>query len=214
MKHLKSPSELEELRKEVIASKDPKRLAIAACVSTGCQALGVQDVLKAFDEEIKKHGLNGKVDIKETGCLGFCEKGPRLVIYPEQVYYFQVKATDVPDIVSKTLLKNEIIEKLLYTDPITNEKAQYLYDVPFYKYQNRLLMEANAKLDPKSIRDYLAIGGYAALAKVLFELTPEGVMDKVKKSNLRGRGGGGFPTYIKWQSARKAHGEPICYCEL
>jgi len=99
MKSLKSPSDLEKLRKDILAKKHPKRLAIAACVSTGCQALGVQKVLEAFNEEIKKQGLEGKVEIKETGCLGFCEKGPRIIIYPEEIYYFQVKASDVPEIV-------------------------------------------------------------------------------------------------------------------
>lgn len=208
MKRLESSIDLENLRKKLIESKDPNQLAIAACVSTGCQALGVQDVLKAFDKELTNHGLSRKVNIRETGCLGFCEKGPRFVIYPNMVYYFQVKVSDVPDIVSKTLIANEIIEKLLYTDPITKEKARYLYDVPFYKYQKRLLLEANSKLDPKKIDDYLRINGYSALSKVLFQMTPEQVMDEVKKSNLRGRGGGGFPTYIKWQSARKAVGDP------
>lgn len=208
MNSLKSPSDLEKLRKDILAKKDPKRLAIAACVSTGCQALGVQKVLEAFDEEIKKQGLEGKVEIKETGCLGFCEKGPRIVIYPEEIYYFQVKATDVPEIVSNTLINKEIVERLLYTDPVTGKKARYLSEVPFYKYQNRLLLESNRKLDPKKIEDYLAIGGYAALAKALFQMTPEDVMKEVKDSNLRGRGGGGFPTYRKWESSRNAPGEP------
>lgn len=208
MKPLKSTSDLENLRKDVLAKKDPKRLAIAACVSTGCQALGAQKVLEAFDEEIKKQGLEGKVEIKETGCLGFCEKGPRIVIYPEEIYYFQVKASDVPEIVSKTLINNEIVERLLYKDPVTGKRAQYLSDVPFYKYQNRLLLESNSKLDPQKIEDYLAIGGYKALAKALFQMTPEHVMKEVKDSNLRGRGGGGFPTYRKWESSRNAPGEP------
>jgi NADH:ubiquinone oxidoreductase subunit F (NADH-binding)/(2Fe-2S) ferredoxin/ferredoxin len=208
MEPLKSPSDLEKLRKDILAKKDPKKLAIAACVSTGCQALGVQKVLEAFNEEIKKQGLEGKVEIKETGCLGFCEKGPRIVIYPEEIYYFQVQAKDVPEIVSKTLIKNEIVEKLLYTDPITGKKARHLAEVPFYKYQNRLLLESNSKLDPKKIEDYLAIDGYKALSKALFQMTPEQVMKEVKESKLRGRGGGGFPTHIKWESSRKAPGEP------
>jgi NADH:ubiquinone oxidoreductase subunit F (NADH-binding)/(2Fe-2S) ferredoxin/NAD-dependent dihydropyrimidine dehydrogenase PreA subunit len=208
MKPLKSPSDLEKLRKDILAKKDPKRLAIAACVSTGCQALGVKKVLEAFDEEIKKQGLEGKVELKETGCLGFCEKGPRIVIYPEEIYYFQVKASDVPEIVSKTLINNEIVERLLYTDPVTGKRARYLSEVPFYKYQNRLLLESNSKIDPKKIEDYLAIGGYKALTKALFRMTPEKVMKAVKDSNLRGRGGGGFPTYRKWESSRNALGEP------
>ena len=208
MKPLKSSSDLEKLRKAILDKKESKRITISACVSTGCQALGAKKVLEAFKVELKKQGLEGKVDIKETGCLGFCEKGPRIVIYPQEIYYFQVDAKDVPEIVSKTLINNEIVERLLYTDPITGEKARYLSDVPFYKFQNRLLLESNSKIDPKKIEDYLTIGGYVALAKALIQMTPEDVMKEVKESNLRGRGGGGFPTSIKWESTRKAPGDP------
>jgi len=208
MKKLKSFSDLEKLRKKILDKKDSKRITISACVSTGCQALGAKNVLDAFKVEIKKQGIESEVDIKETGCLGFCEKGPRIVIYPEEIYYFQVDAKDVPEIVTKTLINKEIVERLLYTDAITGEKARYLSDVPFYKFQNRLLLESNSKIDPKKIEDYLTIGGYAALAKALFQMTPEDVMKEVKESNLRGRGGGGFPTSIKWESTRKAPGEP------
>jgi NADH:ubiquinone oxidoreductase subunit F (NADH-binding)/(2Fe-2S) ferredoxin/Pyruvate/2-oxoacid:ferredoxin oxidoreductase delta subunit len=208
MKKLKSSSDLEKLRNNILNKKDSTKIVISACISTGCQALGAQKVLDAFKIELQKQGLENKVEIKETGCLGFCEKGPRLVIYPQEIYYFQVEAKDVPDIVSKTLINNEIIEHLLYTDPITGKKARYLSEVPFYKFQNRLLLESNSKINPKKIEDYLAIGGYSALSKVVFQMTPEDVMNEVKESKLRGRGGGGFPTYIKWESTRKALGDP------
>jgi NADH:ubiquinone oxidoreductase subunit F (NADH-binding)/(2Fe-2S) ferredoxin/Pyruvate/2-oxoacid:ferredoxin oxidoreductase delta subunit len=208
LERLKSASDLEKLRKDILAQKDPNRPAVAVCVSTGCEALGVKGVLKAFEEEIKKQGLEGKIGVKETGCLGFCEKGPRVVIYPEEIYYFRVKSTDVPEIVSKTLINKEIVERLLYTDPITAQKARHLSEVPFYKYQNRLLLDNNAKIDPKKIEDYIALGGYTGLAKAIFQMTPEQVVEEVKKANLRGRGGGGFPTYRKWESTRDALGEP------
>jgi NADH:ubiquinone oxidoreductase subunit F (NADH-binding)/(2Fe-2S) ferredoxin len=208
MERLRSPSDLEKLRKGILAKKDPKKPAIAVCVSTGCEALGVKGVLKAFKEEFKKQGLEGKIEIKETGCLGFCEKGPRIVVYPEEIFYFRVKATDVPDIVSKTLVNKEIIERLLYADPVTGKAARNLSEIPFYKYQNRLLLDNNAKVDPKKIEDYIALGGYTALAKALYQMTPEQVLDEVKKSNLRGRGGGGFPTGRKWESTRNVPEEP------
>ena len=208
MKKLKTPSDLENFRKNILSKKDPKKKIISVCVSTGCEALGVQKVLETFEDELKKQGLEGKVEIKGTGCLGFCEKGPRLVIYPEEIYYFQVKPSDVSDIVSKTLINNQIVEKLLYSDPVSGQRARYLTDVPFYKYQNRILLESNSKLNPKEIEDYLAIGGYSALSKVLFQMSPEQVIAEVKNSQLRGRGGGGFPTHIKWQSTRNAEGEP------
>jgi NADH-quinone oxidoreductase subunit F len=208
MEQLKSPSDLERLRKDILAKRDPNRTAVAVCVSTGCEALGTKGVLIAFEEEIKRQGLEGKIDIKETGCLGFCEKGPRVVIYPEEIYYFGVKSTDVPEIVSKTLISKEIVERLLYIDPVTAKTARRLSEVPFYKYQNRLLLDNNAKIDPKKIEDYIALGGYSALAKAIFQITPEQVVEEVKKANLRGRGGGGFPTYRKWESTRDAPGEP------
>jgi NADH:ubiquinone oxidoreductase subunit F (NADH-binding)/(2Fe-2S) ferredoxin/Pyruvate/2-oxoacid:ferredoxin oxidoreductase delta subunit len=208
MERLKSPSDLEKLRKDILAKKDPNKPAIAVCVSTGCEALGVKGVLKAFKEEFKKQGLEGKIEIKETGCLGFCEKGPRIVVYPEEIFYFGVKATDVPDIVSKTLVNKEIVERLLYADAVTGKAARNLSEIPFYKYQKRLLLDSNAKVEPKKIEDYIVLGGYTALAKVLYHMTPEQVLDEVKKSNLRGRGGGGFPTGRKWESTRNAPGEP------
>jgi len=208
MERLRSPSDLEKLRKDILAKKDPNKIAIAVCVSTGCEALGVKGVLKAFKEEFKKQGLEGKIEIKETGCLGFCEKGPRIVVYPEEIFYFRVKATDVPDIVSKTLVNKEIIERLLYADPVTGKAARDLSEIPFYKYQNRLLLDNNAKVEPKKIEDYIALGGYTALAKALYQMTPEQVLDEVKKSNLRGRGGGGFPTGRKWESTRNVPEEP------
>ena len=208
MKKLKSPSDLENFRKNILSKKNPKKKIISVCVSTGCEALGVQKVLETFNDELKNQGLEGNVEIKGTGCLGFCEKGPRLVIYPEEIYYFQVKPSDVSDIVSKTLINNQIVENLLYSDPVTGKRARYLSDVPFYKYQNRILLESNSKLNPKEIEDYLAIGGYSALSKVLFQMSPEKVITEIKNSKLRGRGGGGFPTHIKWQSTRNAQGEP------
>jgi NADH-quinone oxidoreductase subunit F len=208
MEQLKSFSDLEKLRNAILAEKDPNRPAIAICVSTGCEALGVKEVIRAFKEEFKKKGLQGKIETKETGCLGFCEKGPRIVVYPNKVFYFKVKARDVPDIVSKTVVNNETIERLLYTDPISRKAARNLSEIPFYKYQKRLLLDSNAKIDPKKIEDYIALGGYTALAKALHHMTPEQVLDEVKKSNLRGRGGGGFPAGRKWESTRKAPGEP------
>jgi NADH:ubiquinone oxidoreductase subunit F (NADH-binding)/(2Fe-2S) ferredoxin/Pyruvate/2-oxoacid:ferredoxin oxidoreductase delta subunit len=208
LERLKTQDDLEELRKSILAKKDPRKLAITMCVSTGCEALGVKDVIRAFKEEFRKRGLDGKVEIKETGCIGFCEKGPRVVVYPEEIYYFRVKATDVPDIVSKTLLGKEVVERLLYTDVATGEKERKLSEIPFYKYQKRILLDDNAKVDPKSIEDYLALGGYSALAKVLSQMTPEQVLEEIKKANLRGRGGGGFPTFRKWESTRRAPGEP------
>jgi len=208
MQLLNSADDLEQLRRVLMAITDLKKPTIALCGSTGCEALGAKEVVKAFKEEFKKRNLEGKVDIKETGCLGFCEKGPRVIIMPEDIAYFKVQPSDVPEIVSRTICNKEIIERLLYIDPTTGTTARHLYDVPFYKYQNRLLMDNNSKVDPKNIEDYIALNGYKALAKVLFQMNPDQVMEEIRKSGLRGRGGGGFPTFQKWDSTRRASETP------
>ena len=203
-----SREDLEKLRKEIIAKREPSRPIISVCVSTGCVALGAPKVMETLKTELKNRGLDGKVEIKETGCLGFCEQGPRLIIYPEEICYYKVKPEDIQEVVSKTILKKQIVERLLYTDPTTGKKAQKLEDMPFYKYQVRHLLENNSRIDPRNIEDYIALGGYSALAKALFKLTPEQVIDEVKKSNLRGRGGAGFSAGLKWEITRNALGEP------
>ena len=208
VKHIRSPKDLEKLREEIKSKRKPSKTSISVCVSTGCVALNAPKVKEAFIAELEKQGLKDQVEIKETGCLGFCEQGPRVTIYPEEICYFKVKPEDAPEIVSKGILEKKIVERLLYKDPATGKGVQKLEDIPFYKYQHRLLLENNAKIDPKNIEDYIALGGYSALAKVLFEMTPEQVVEEVKKSKLRGRGGGGFPTGLKWETTRNAPGEP------
>ncbi len=205
---IKSPSDLEKLRQEILAKRDPKKPRIAICAGTGCLALGARKVITTFKEELKKRGLENEVEIRETGCPGFCEKGTIVVIYPEGIYYLQVQPGDVPEIVEKTLVEKKHVERLLYTDPTTNEKAIHEDEIPFYKHQMRLLIGNNIKVDPKNIDDYIALGGYRALAKALSEMTQEEVIEEVKRANLRGRGGGGFPAGRKWETTRNAPGEP------
>lgn len=207
MSRINSPAELEELRKGILSKRDPDRPCIAICAGTSCLALGNERVISAFEEEIKKQSLETKVDIRATGCHGFCEKGPNVVIYPEEICYMGVTPEDVPDIVSQTVLGKKVIDRLIYTDPNTGEKAAHQSEIPFYKNQMRHLISNNTKIDPESIDDYLALGGYSALSKSLFEMTPEQVLEEIKKANLRGRGGGGFPAGRKWETARNAAGE-------
>jgi len=203
MPRIKSPAELEEFRKDILSKRDPDKPCIAVCTGTGCLALGAANVVTALKEEIKKQGLETKVDVRETGCPGFCERGPLLVIYPEEICYLQVQPEDIPEITSQTLKKKKIVDRLLYVDPTTGEKVTHESDIPFYKNQMRNLIGNNIKIDPKSIDDYLAVGGYSALVKALCQETPEQVVELVKNSNLRGRGGAGFPAGIKWEFARK-----------
>ncbi|MBT9165997.1 MAG: NADP-reducing hydrogenase subunit HndC [Chloroflexi bacterium] len=207
MPRINSPTELEELRKSILSKRDPDRPCIAICAGTSCLALGNDRVIGAFEEEIKKQSLEAKVDIRATGCHGFCEKGPNIVIYPEEICYMEVIPEGVSDIISQTVLGKKVIDRLIYTDPNTGEKAAHQSEIPFYKNQMRHLIGNNTKVDPKSIDDYLALGGYSALSKSLFEMTPEQVLEEIKKANLRGRGGGGFPTGLKWETARNAPGE-------
>jgi NADP-reducing hydrogenase subunit HndC len=207
MARIKSAAELEELRKDILSKRDPNKPCITLCSGTACLASGSEDVAASIEEEIKKQGLSGKVDFRRTGCHGFCEKGPIIVIHPEEVCYLQIESKDVPEIISQTIKENKVVERLLYTDPNTNEKIIHESEIPFYNNQRRLVFGSNGRIDPKSIDDYLALGGYSALAKALFQMTPEQVLEEVKKSNLRGRGGGGFPTGRKWEECRNAPGE-------
>jgi NADH-quinone oxidoreductase subunit F len=200
--------ELEKLRKQVIAKRDPNQTVVTLCGGTGCRAYGAEAIITAFQDEIKKQGLTGKVAFRNTGCHGFCERGPVLVIRPKNIFYERIKISDVPEIISETVVKGNVIERLLYTDPETKKKVIYEHDVPFYAKQKRLVFGDNGFIDPEDIEDYLAVSGYAALAKALFGMKPDAIIEEVKKSGLRGRGGGGFPTGSKWHSTRRAHGEP------
>ncbi len=207
MPKINSPTELEKFRKGILSKRDPNKPCIAICAGTGCLALGAAEVVAAFKEEIKKQGLKVKVDVRETGCPGFCERGTIVVIYPEEICYLQVQPGDAEEIVSQTILAKKVIDRLLYDDPITGEKIVHESEIPFYKNQMRLIIGNNIKIDPKKIDDYLALGGYSALAKVLSQMTPQQVLEEIKKSNLRGRGGGGFPAGRKWEECRNAPDE-------
>jgi NADH-quinone oxidoreductase subunit F len=204
MPRINSPAELEEFRRDIISKRGPNKPCIAVCTGTGCLALGAAKVVAPFKEEIKKQGLETKVDVRETGCPGFCERGPVTVIYPEETCYLQVQPGDAEEIVSQTILAKKVIDRLLYVDPTTGEKLAHESEIPFYRKQKRLLIGNNIKIDPKSIDDYIAVGGYTALVKALFHQTPEQVIEMVKQSKLRGRGGAGFPTGLKWEFARKS----------
>ena len=215
LKRLGSPQELEALRASIIKSRDPNQTCIIVCGGTGCLALGAEDVIAGFRRELKERGLESKVSLRITGCPGFCERGTLVVIKPKNILYQQVRGEDVPEIVSETV-KGNVVDRLLYTDLATGKKITHENEVPFYKKQKRLLLGNNSNIDPAIIEDYLALGGYSALSKALFKMSPEGIIAEVKKSDLRGRGGGGFPTGAKWESCRRAHGDTryiICNCD-
>ncbi len=163
--------------------------------------------MEAFAEEVDRRGLDSRIDIVSTGCHGFCEKGPVVVLNPSGIFYQRVAVDDVPEIISETMLKGTVIDRLLYTDPGTGERIVYEHDVPFYQKQQRLVLDLNGDIDPTNIEDYIAFGGYSALSKVLHHMTPEEVIEEITRSGLRGRGGAGFPTGLKWKLCRQAEGD-------
>jgi NADH-quinone oxidoreductase subunit F len=187
--------------------RDPNKSHVRVCLGTGCRARGSLDVAKAFEDEIKKQGLAIQVECTETGCHGFCERGPVVVIGPKEIFYQRVESRDVPEIVTKTLINGEIVDRLLYTDPATGEGILYENDVPFYKRQTRRILANNGRIDPTNILDYIAVGGYQALARAITKMSCEKIINTVEKSGLRGLGGGGFPTGRKWRSCREAEGD-------
>ncbi len=206
MKKIRTPQELDSLRNSLLQQIDPSKPCVRVCLGTGCRARGSADVMASFKDEIQRQGLEIKVNCKQTGCHGFCERGPVIVIGPKDIFYQKVKPTDVPEVVSKTLLNGEVVDRLLYIDP-AGQKALYEHEVPFYKKQTRLVLANNGKIDPTNILDYIAIGGYQALAKAIATMSCEEIIDTIEKSGLRGLGGGGFPTGRKWRSCKEAHGD-------
>jgi NADH:ubiquinone oxidoreductase subunit F (NADH-binding)/(2Fe-2S) ferredoxin len=202
---VKSREDLENIRKDILKKRDSTKLTVTICSGTGCRAYGSVNVYDTFVAEIAKQGLGDKVTMRSTGCHGFCERGTIVVIFPEEICYLRVKPEDVTEIVSETLLNGKIIDRLLYEDE-NGQKLTHESDIPFYKLQNRIVFGNNKYVDPQNIEDYLALGGYSALSKVLSGMTPEQVIDEVKKANLRGRGGGGFSAGVKWETTRNAPG--------
>ncbi|GAW65390.1 NADH dehydrogenase [Geoanaerobacter pelophilus] len=207
MPRIKSPEELETFRKTILSKRDDKRPCITLCSGSACHATGSEKVADAILAELESHGLKDQVDVRRTGCHGFCEQGPILVVYPEGISYLKVKPEDVCEIVSHTFKEKKLVERLLYVDPNTGDKSSHEHDIPFYKNQQRLILGLNTKIDPKSLDDYLAVGGYQAMAKALLQMTPEQVIGEVKQAKLRGRGGAGFPSGTKWEFARNAPGD-------
>ena len=178
------------------------RAHVLICGGTGCKSAGSKEVQLAFSRAIEAKGLSDEVMVVETGCHGFCEHGPLVIVYPEGTFYCQVKAEDVEEIVESHLFKGRIVERLLYHEPLTHESIPNYSEINYYKKQHRLVLENCGAINPEQIEEYIAVGGYEALAKAVTTMSPEDVIEEIKKSGLRGRGGGGFPTGMKWQFAK------------
>ena len=207
MHKLKRLSNLESLRKKLLAERKRIRSTIVICGGTGCQASKSPEVIAAIKEELARQGMEKKVHVRATGCHGFCEQGPIMVFEPGNLFYCQVKAEDAKDIVARTVKNGEVIERLLYTDPVSGKKVRTEAEIPFYQAQDRQLLNHNRSVDPCAIEDYIAIGGYSALAKTIAGIEPEAVIGEIKASGLRGRGGAGFPTGRKWAECAEAPGD-------
>lgn len=182
------------------------RAHVLICTGTGCVSSGAKKVIEKFTEELKLKGLDKEISLVETGCHGFCECGPLVIIYPEGTFYTRVQPEDVPDIVETHLLKGRIVTRLLYKEPFTSKQVPSYDDISFYKKQHRIALKNCGHINPDSLEEYIGAEGYEGLAKALLEMTPEQVVEEMKKTGLRGRGGGGFPTGMKWGFCQKSPG--------
>ncbi|MDR3568203.1 MAG: NADH-ubiquinone oxidoreductase-F iron-sulfur binding region domain-containing protein [Syntrophobacteraceae bacterium] len=208
MKKLKSVVELDQFQKELLGEREGIKKSIAICEGTGCHAYKSNVVADMFEKELKGRGLDAQITVRRTGCHGFCERGPMAKIFPEKIFYFQVKPEDVAEIVDSTLVNNKPVDRLLFLDEKSGKRCAYQHEIPFYQLQNQVVFGNNFMISPRSIEDYIAVGGYSALAKALSAMSPVDVLEEIKKSGLRGRGGGGFPAGVKWETSRNAPGEP------
>ena len=188
------------------------RSNVLVCGGTGCSSSNSQEVMRRLEEEIKKKGLDKEVNVVCTGCFGLCSLGPVVIVYPEGSFYSKVTLADIPEIVEEHLLKGRIVKRLLYQETIDNDAIHSLTDTPFYKKQKRIALRNCGVINPEVIEEYIAMDGYSALGKVLTEMKPEEVIQVIKDSGLRGRGGGGFPTGLKWSLAAQNDADQKYVC--
>jgi NADH-quinone oxidoreductase subunit F len=203
MDKITNPEQLNEWKDEILSRRPVYKKTIVVSSGTCGQASGSLSIIDALDVELEKRRLKDTVGVEITGCHGFCELEPNIIIYPEEIFYGNLERKDIPEIVERTVFGDEVLDSYIFEEPRTGKKSAFQKDIPFYRKQMRLLTGNNFRIDPRSIEDYARLDGYQALAKVLFDKTSEEVILEIENSGLRGRGGGGFPTGRKWAICRK-----------
>ncbi len=207
MQKINNPEQLIEWKQNVLSKRPLYKKTIVVSSGTCGQASGSLQIIEALKHELEKRNLEKTIGIKITGCHGFCELEPNIIIYPGDIFYKKLESKSIQKVVEETILKDKIIPSFIYEDSRTGKKFSQQKEIPFYKKQMRVLTENNLKVDPTNIEDYLALDGYQALANVLFNMTSEEVIAEIKDSGLRGRGGAGFPTGKKWEICREFDSE-------
>ncbi len=182
---------------------DKFRSHCLVCTGTGCVSNGAFEFKAALEDELKKHHLQDEVQVVGTGCNDFCERGPVMVVQPEGIFYEQLKIKDIPRLVEEHFLKGRPVSEMMYSPTAKEAKIPLMRDIGFFKDQILIALRNRGRIDPEVIDDYIANDGYIALEKALSTMTPDQVVEEVKKSQLRGRGGGGFPTELKWPFGKK-----------
>ena len=210
---MKSLEELEKAREESLQRRKQHRTHVLVCGGTGCTSSGSTTLIETLNVEIKKHNLENQVKVVKTGCFGLCEAGPIIIVNPEGAFYSHVKVEDIPRITEQHLLNGKIVDELLFKEAMVDGKLRSIKEVNFFNKQKRVALKNGGVIDPEDINDYIAFDGYTALGKVLTGMSQEEVIDVIKRSGLRGRGGGGFPTGMKWEFTYKAQkGEKFVVC--
>jgi NADH-quinone oxidoreductase subunit F len=207
MEKLSSIGQFEWLRNRILSKTTKDKSVVHVCM-TGCRAHGSASVKDALEKEVEKQGLSETVEIRSTGCHGFCAKAPVVGLEPLGIQYQEVAPEDAAEITSQTLKKNRLIERLAYKDPKTKAPIFHLDQIPFYAKQEKRVLKRCGRIDPKRVADYIAEGGYLGIVKALTKMSPDEVIEEVLSAGLKGRGGAGFPTGLKWKFARQAAGQP------